>query len=591
MEHSSFVPKDFSRGWKIIAGYLGRYREDMIFLSGLGLVSALANGFTPFFIGRFFDAVAGQDAFWLGVPLWAVLLAVWLIVQVFADVADWIIQNRAEYIGIMLQGTYLAENKAKVLFLPISFHKNQNTGKMSNAVDRAAQELDGIVSNVVISLAPQFLSIAVGIIISFVLSFFAGILLLGGIIAYIFLLSGILSESVKIRKVTNEAWGRAYDDAYQAISNIQAVKQAGAEKYESRNLKKKFVTIAAPSWFKVLKLWNKVNFSQRALITAVQLLIFIFSAASIRAGNMTIGDLIALMGYSAMVFRPFSMLGRSWQVVQGGIVDIVRVEKMLDQAPEKYRPGNAVILKEIRGDIEFKNVSFSYKRGQKVLDDVSFTVRAGEVVALVGESGVGKSTLIELLSGYYFASGGKVLVDEHDIKRLDLTFLRENIGVVPQEVVLFNDTLKNNIKYGKFGAKDEDVFGVAKEAYADDYIEKFPKKYETVVGERGIKLSVGQKQRIAIARAILRNPKILILDEPTSALDSVTEHSVTESLEKLMHGRTTFIVAHRLSTVRKADKILVLEGGTIKEQGSHDELMQKEGGVYRHLYEMHIGLK
>ncbi len=272
-------------------------------------------------------------------------------------------------------------------------------------------------------------------------------------------------------------------------------------------------------------------------------------------------------------------------------MDIARVEKMLDQAPEKYHPENAVILKELRGDIEFKNTSFSYKRGQKVLDNVSFTVRAGEVVALVGESGVGKSTLIELLSGYYFANTGKVLVDGRDIKRLDLNFLRGSIGVVPQEVVLFNDTVKNSIRYGKFGASEEEVLSAAKEAYADDFIEKFPKKYETVVGERGIKLSVGQKQRIAIARAILRDPKILILDEPTSALDSATERSVTESLEKLMQGRTTFIVAHRLSTVRKADKILVLEAGTIKEAGNHDELMQKEGGAYRHLYEMHIGLE
>ncbi|MBI2120425.1 MAG: ABC transporter ATP-binding protein [Parcubacteria group bacterium] len=519
------------------------------------------------------------------------MLAVWLAVQVSADVTDWIIQNKSRYIGITLQGTYLAENKAKVLFFPVSFHKNQNTGKMSSAVDRAAWQLDSIVSNVIISLAPQFLSIAIGLAVSFYISVFAGAILLIGIAAYVFLLSRILPETVKIRKATNEAWGRAYDDAYQAISNVHAVKQAAAEKYEARNLKKKFVTLAALSWYKVEQLWSKIDFSQKALVTAVGLLIFLFAAASIRSGAMTVGDLIALAGYSAMVFRPFATLGRSWQVIQGGIMDIARVEKMLDQAPEKYHPENAVILKELRGDIEFKNASFSYKRGQKVLDDVSFRVRAGEVVALVGESGVGKSTLIELLSGYYFASGGKVLVDGHDVKRLDLTFLRGNIGVVPQEVVLFNDTVKNNIKYGKFGASEEEVLNAAKEAYADDFIEKFPKKYETVVGERGIKLSVGQKQRIAIARAILRDPKILILDEPTSALDSATERSVTESLEKLMQGRTTFIVAHRLSTVRKADKILVLEGGTIKEAGSHDELMNVEGGVYRHLYEMHIGLE
>lgn len=591
MEHSSFVPKDFARGWKIIAGYLGRYRKDMIFLSGLGLLSALANGFTPFLVGRFFDAVTKQGDLWFGTPLWIVLLGAWLIVQVSADVTDWVIQNKSRYIGITLQGIYLAENKAKVLFFPISFHKNQNTGKMSSAVDRAMWQLGEIASIVVIELAPQFLSIFIGIVISSFISLFAGMLLFLGIVAYVILLARTLPGSVKIKKASQEAWGRAYDDAYQAIANVHAVKQAATEKYEARNLQKKFVNIAALSWYKVEQLWSRINFSQRALVTFVQLFIFIFAAASIRAGTMTIGGLIALVGYSAMVFRPFNILGRQWQTLQGGITELVGVEKMLDQAPENYRPENAVILKELRGDIEFKNVSFSYKRGQSVLDDVSFTVCAGEVVALVGESGVGKSTLVELLSGYYFASGGKVLVDGHDIKRLDLEFLRGNVGVVPQEVVLFNDTVKNNMKYGKFGASAEEVLNAAKEAHADDFIEKFPKKYETVVGERGIKLSVGQKQRIAIARAILRDPKILILDEPTSALDSATERSVTESLEKLMQGRTTFIVAHRLSTVRKADKILVLEGGTVKEMGNHDNLMKIENGIYRHLYEMHIGLE
>lgn len=222
-----------------------------------------------------------------------------------------------------------------------------------------------------------------------------------------------------------------------------------------------------------------------------------------------------------------------------------------------------------------------------VLKDVSFKVE----IALVGESGVGKSTLIELLAGYYFANKGEVIIDGVNIKRIGLKLLCRQIATVPQEVVLFNDTIKHNISYGNFDASDEQVEIASIKAHAYDFIMKFPNKWKQMVGERGVKLSVGQKQRVAIARAILRNPKILILDEPTSALDAGSENIISQSLEELMRGKTTFIIAHRLSTVKKADKILVFQGGTIIESGTHSELIKIKDGEYRRLYELQIGLK
>ena len=248
-------------------------------------------------------------------------------------------------------------------------------------------------------------------------------------------------------------------------------------------------------------------------------------------------------------------------------------------------------LGELKGRVTFKDVHFTYSAGQpEVLTGIDLDIQPGQVVAMVGESGVGKSTSVHLISGYYFPTTGSVEVDGIDTRRLDLTELRQQIGVVPQEVALFNDSIMANIRYGTFGASDEAVRAAAAEAHMDGFIATLPEGYDTLVGERGIKLSVGQKQRVAIARAILRDPRILILDEPTSALDAETERVVTGALERLMKGRTTFIIAHRLSTVRSADVILVFQKGRIAERGTHAELIQIPDGIYRKLYEYQIGL-
>ena len=224
-----------------------------------------------------------------------------------------------------------------------------------------------------------------------------------------------------------------------------------------------------------------------------------------------------------------------------------------------------------------------------MLKNLNFTIEAGKKIAIVGKSGEGKSTLVDLISLYDRPTAGDIFIDGNNIQRLNLKQLRSQIGVVPQEVVLFNDTIKNNIRYGRFEATQKEVHEASLLAHANEFIEKFPKKYDQVVGERGIKLSVGQKQRVAIARAIVKNPRILILDEPTSALDARLETLLQESLKKLMEGRTTFVIAHRLSTVKSVDTILVLERGVIAESGSHEELMKKRGGIYHKLYELQFG--
>ncbi|MBI3638338.1 ABC transporter ATP-binding protein [Candidatus Wolfebacteria bacterium] len=347
----------------------------------------------------------------------------------------------------------------------------------------------------------------------------------------------------------------------------------------------------ADLWKKISFVWQGLDFYQKTIVTLTQLIVFIVSILLIHRGVMTLGQLVMFNGYAAMLFGPFVSLGRNWRYVQAGVVSVQEAEKILSFPKENYSPQNAVILSDIKGEIIFENVVFSYqgKRGNKkqvnVLDGLSFRVNPGEIVALVGESGVGKSTLVDLISGYYFPTSGKVLIDGRDVKKLDLNFLRSRIGVMPQEVVLFNDTIKKNIAYGKFSASERKIKEAAKKSDAEEFIESFPKKYDQIVGERGVKLSVGQKQRVALARVILRDPKIIILDEPTSALDAKAEKFIEKSLKEVMKSRTTFIIAHRLRTVRRADKILVLKDGKIAEEGRHEELIKIPNGVYRELYE------
>ena len=544
-------------------------------------------------MGKFLDGIVSPHTIFAGtsieMPLWGLMLAIWGLSQLVAIGTDWTNDRMSRKIGTRIFTDYYINAQAVLLSLPLSFHKNAKPGEISNAINRTAHALDTISSNIIIALAPQFLSIIIGIGFAFIMNPSLAVVLLLGVLVYLAILFRMVPKAIPLQRLMHKAWGKSFAEMSQSSSNIISVKQFGSEEYHKKKLGKKF---GAAFNFDVLinSIWSNVGFSQRAIVLGTQVVIFTLSVYLIQASSMTIGQLLAFNGYAALVFGPFVVLGRQWQTIQNGLVTLERTEKIINEKPEDYSPIGAAKDFNFQGAIKFENVSFGYKKSQKVLDGISFETKPGEMIALVGESGAGKSTLIDLVSGYYFPIAGRVTIDGHQTKKIDLKFLRKNIAIVPQEVVLFHDTVKMNIAYGSDGAKDKTIIEAAIVAHADAFIENFPKKYEQVVGERGVKLSVGQKQRIAIARAILRNPKILILDEPTSALDSETEKFVTEALDMVMKGRTTFVIAHRLSTVRKADKILVLESGKIVESGTHDDLMKIEGGNYRRRYELHVGL-
>ncbi len=472
--------------------------------------------------------------------------------------------------------------------LPVSFHKTNKIGEISNKISTAASALETIAGRVVIDLSPQILSIVIAFGITFYLQPFLAFVLLCGVVVYILIFASKIRNTTRYQKEYWDALHFIWGESWGVVQNALAIKQATAEEYEIDRISTKMKG-AVPLWMRLTKLWGSLTLYQRMTILVTQAIIFGISVSHIVNGTMTIGELIAFTSYAAMVFGPFTVIARNWQIIQNGIVNIQETEKILELPTEAYEKEGSLKL-ALKGDIAFKNVFFQYQEGKQVLEDISFSIQGGQVVALVGESGVGKSTLIDLVSAYHFAAKGEVFIDGHDIRNVNLRKLRSQIAVVPQEVVLFNDTIKMNIKYGNFTATDEEVRQAAVKAHALDFIEKFPQKWEQAVGERGIKLSVGQKQRVAIARAILRNPRILILDEPTSALDAGSEKIITESLDELMKGKTTFIIAHRLSTVRKAAIILVFKDGRIIESGTHQELLQIDGGEYRRLYELQIGL-
>ena len=461
--------------------------------------------------------------------------------------------------------------------LSLRFHLERRTGGLSRVIDRGIKAVELIIRMAILNTIPTI--VEVGMIAGMVSWFFGwDFLIIIGVtlVLYIWFTFQASEWRIAIRRDWNDADTDASSKAVDSLLNYETVKYFGNEGLELRRYDSAMAKYedAAVRTFYSLGVLN----AGQALIFFTGLTVCMYLAAQgVVAGALTIGDFVMVNALLIQLFQPLNFMGMVYREIKQGLVDLETMFALLGQQPEILDSPDAKPLKVSKAHLEFKNVSFSYDPERQILKDVSFDVPAGKMVAIVGPSGGGKSTISRILFRFYDVSSGAVLIDGQDLRDVTQQSLRAAIGMVPQDTVLFNDTIAYNIQYGAPDASQEKLRDAAKLAQIHDFIMELPEQYETMVGERGLKLSGGEKQRVAIARTILKSPPILMLDEATSALDSYTEKEIQASLERVAKDRTTLVIAHRLSTVVHADNIIVLEKGRIVEQGTHASLLELDG--------------
>ncbi|HEX9008264.1 MAG TPA: ABC transporter ATP-binding protein [Patescibacteria group bacterium] len=571
---------DFLRTYKAFFGFCLRYRYRyllfVIFLISLGVVESIQ----PYFYKLFIETIYASEFGKIITVLW-IYVGV-RVLNIIFDVAtytvgDWVLipASRDARLGVV----------KKIHDLDLAFHQSKSTGSLISIIRRG----DGAFFNLFHNFN-QLARIFINFIV--ILAFFGSFNLeIAGLLVISFVINIVATKflidfNIKKRQVFNDSEDKVSGVIVDNLLNYETVKYFAKETWEYNRLKDTF-----KEW--VNSIWGYSN-SFRAIDIIVGFtgniglfLILLFSIQKTVSGAFSVGDFVLILGFISSFYPKFFDLLFNFRDMAKNYADIERYMDILSFDTQVKDPDQPKTIKNFKGDIEFKNISFSYPDGKKgAIKNLDLEIRPGQSIALVGKSGVGKTTLVKLLMRFFDLDEGEILIDGINIKDMDKSYLRSLMGVVPQDPNMFNDTIGFNIGYGKPSATKKEIIAAAKMANLHDFIDTLPKKYETVVGERGVKLSGGQRQRLAIARMILSDPGIIIFDEATSQLDSESEKYIQDAFWKAAKDKTTIIIAHRLSTVVKADKIVVMENNSIKEIGSHHELVNKKNSLYRHFWDL-----
>ena len=471
--------------------------------------------------------------------------------------------------------------------LSLKFHLNRQTGGLSRIIERGTKSLESICLFLMMTILPSLIeSILLAILLWYWYSPLCSIIMITTMLTYVVFTIIVSTRRLKIVKQMNELDNTSQTRAIDSLLNFETVKYFGNEQLETQ----RFDHVQALHEKTSRKFRSSLNFlnAGQAVIFSIGLGgMLTFAIKKAASGEITPGDVAALFAFSLQLVMPLFNLGFAYREIKQGIVNLGEMFELLDQESDIKDEANAKPLHYQNGKIAFENVSFSYNPDRKIISNINLVINPGETIAFVGTTGGGKSTLSRLLFRLYDPSEGRILIDGQDIKRVTQESLRKLIGIVPQDTVLFNDTISYNIAYASPNTTMEEIQDAAQNADLGEFIKKLPQGYETKVGERGLKLSGGEKQRVAIARMLLKNPKIYVFDEATSALDSATEKRIQKSLKDMSSGRTTMIIAHRLSTIVDADHIFVLDNGQIAESGNHQQLLEKDG-LYAKLWNQQI---
>ena len=465
--------------------------------------------------------------------------------------------------------------------LSLRFHLERQTGGMTRDIERGSRGIETLLRFAIFSILPTLLEMTlVGIIMVTKYDIWFAIITLGTLIVYIISTIVITEWRTKFRRAMNEMDSRASTKAIDSLLNYETVKYFGNEEFEVKRYDENLKRWETASVRSATSL-SGLNITQSLLIASGLTLLMYRASSGVAAGTLTLGDLVLVNTLLIQLYIPLNFLGMIYREIKQALVDMDKMFTLLRVNAEIQDAPDAPELVVTRGAVTFSHVDFAYDQRRPILSDVDFQIAPGSKVAVVGSSGAGKSTLSRLLFRFYEVNAGGISIDGQDIRHVTQKSLRSAIGIVPQDTVLFNDTIYYNIAYGKPDATREEIIQAAKHAHIHDFIETLPDKYDSMVGERGLKLSGGEKQRVAIARTVLKNPSILVFDEATSALDSKTEKIIQAELREVSRDHTTLVIAHRLSTIVDADQILVMDQGKIIERGSHRELLALNGAYAR----------